>query len=86
MFDEFTMLDPGPLAEYVGFTEQEVEELCGRYQMDLAEIKNWYDGYSFPGESSVYSPRSVVNAMRFRKSAITGIRQKHLKHYSGILI
>ena len=35
--------------------------------MDLAEIKNWYDGYSFPGESSVYSPRSVVNAMRFRK-------------------
>ena len=39
MFDEFTMLDPGPLAEYVGFTEQEVEELCGRYQMDLAEIK-----------------------------------------------
>ncbi|MCC2728439.1 AAA family ATPase, partial [Blautia sp. MSK22_86] len=45
----------------------EVEELCGRYQMDLAEIKNWYDGYSFPGESSVYSPRSVVNAMRFRK-------------------
>ena len=66
-FDEFTMLDPGPLAEYVGFTEQEVEELCGRYQMDLAEIKNWYDGYSFPGESSVYSPRSVVNAMRFRK-------------------
>lgn len=67
MFDEFTMLDPGPLAEYVGFTEQEVEELCGRYQMDLAEIKNWYDGYSFPGESSVYSPRSVVNAMRFRK-------------------
>ena len=67
MFDEFTMLDPGPLAEYVGFTEQEVEELCGRYQMDLAEIKNWYDGYSFPGETSVYSPRSVVNAMRFRK-------------------
>mgnify|MGYP000284973810 CR=1 FL=1 len=56
MFDEFTMLDPGPLAEYVGFTEQEVEELCGRYQMDLAEIKNWYDGYSFPGEKFGLQP------------------------------
>ena len=24
MFDEFSMIDPGPLAEYVGFTEKEV--------------------------------------------------------------
>ena len=67
MFDEYSMTNQRELAEFTGFTEQEVEELCGRYQMDLAEIKNWYDGYSFPGESSVYSPRSVVNAMRFRK-------------------
>ena len=67
MFDEYSMTYQRELAEFTGFTEQEVEELCGRYQMDLAEIKNWYDGYSFPGESSVYSPRSVVNAMRFRK-------------------
>ena len=28
MFDEFSMIDPGPLAEYVGFTEKEVEALC----------------------------------------------------------
>ena len=27
MFDEFSMIDPGPLAEYVGFTEKEVEAL-----------------------------------------------------------
>mgnify|MGYP002566314514 CR=1 FL=1 len=67
MFDEYSMTNQRELAEFTGFTEQEVEELCGRYQMELAEIKNWYDGYSFPGESSVYSPRSVVNAMRFRK-------------------
>ena len=47
MFDEFSMIDPGPLAEYVGFTEKEVEALCQKYQMDINEIKNWYDGYSF---------------------------------------
>ena len=29
MFDEFSMIDPGPLASYVGFTESEVEKPCG---------------------------------------------------------
>ena len=61
------MIDPGPLAEYVGFTEKEVEDLCERYSMDPEEVKEWYDGYSFENVPSVYSPRSVVNCMRFRK-------------------
>ena len=67
MFDEFSMIDPGPLARYVGFTENEVKKLCEQYQMDMAEIKNWYDGYSFEKGISIYSPRSVVNCMRFGK-------------------
>ena len=67
MFDEFSMIDPGPLAKYVGFTEAEVSGLCEKYQMDMVEIKNWYDGYSFENVLSIYSPRSVVNCMRFRK-------------------
>lgn len=66
MFDEFSMIDPGPLAEYVGFTE-EVSELCERYGMDMQELKSWYDGYSFEGAPSIYSPRSVVSCMRFGK-------------------
>ena len=86
MFDEFTMLDPGPLAEYVGFTEQEVEELCGRYQMIWQKLKT--------GMTAIRSREKVRFTARVRlsmpcdsgKSAITGIRQKHLKHYSGILI
>lgn len=47
MFDEFTMIAPGPLASYVGFTEGEVKGLCGKYGMDMEEVKNWYGGYSF---------------------------------------
>ena len=39
MFDEFSMIDPGPLAKYVGFTEEEVSELCERYGMDMQELK-----------------------------------------------
>ena len=67
MFDEFSMIDPGPLAEYVGFTEEEVSRLCEQYDVDMQEVKNWYDGYSFEKAPSIYSPRSVVSCMRFGK-------------------
>ena len=67
MFDEFSMIDPGPLAFYVGFTEEEVKGLCEQYQMDMGEVKSWYDGYSFEKTLSIYSPRSVVNCMRLGK-------------------
>ncbi len=67
MFDEFSMIDPGPLARYVGFTEEEVRTLCEQYHMDMTELKNWYDGYSFTNAVSIYSPRSVVSCMRFGK-------------------
>ena len=67
MFVEFSMTDPGPLASYVGFTELEIKQLCGKYAMDFEETKAWYDGYSFDGEKSVYSPRSVVQSMLFHK-------------------
>ena len=65
MFDEFSMINPGPLASYVGFTEEEVESLCTQYKMDIEEVKTWYDGYTFPSDLSIYSPRSVVNSMLF---------------------
>lgn len=67
MFDEFSMLNAGPLAEFVGFTEKEVEKLCQKYEMDMEEVKNWYDGYTFEEVPSIYSPRSVVNSMQFHK-------------------
>jgi len=67
MFDEFSMISPGPLAAYVGFTEKEAEQLCNRYKMEIEEVRAWYDGYSFPTEAAVYSPRSVVNSMLFGK-------------------
>lgn len=66
MFDEFSMLEPGPLAPYVGFTADEVEKLCADYQISVDEVKSWYDGYTFD-DISVFSPRSVVNCMRLGK-------------------
>lgn len=63
MFNEFSMTNPGVLAEFVGFTEGEVEELCRRYDRNLEELKEWYNGYRFDKETSIYNPRSVVQAV-----------------------
>lgn len=63
MFDEFSMTNPGPLAEFVGFTEEEVAVLCKQYGRNLSELKEWYDGYHFEKAKSIYSPRSVVTAV-----------------------
>ena len=68
-FDEFTMVDSGILAEYVGFTGQEVKKLCDVYGIDFSEMKRWYDGYELDEEISIYSPNSVVDAIRMKKFA-----------------
>ena len=39
MFTEYSMTDPGDLAEYFGFTEQEVLGLCEKYEMSFEEAK-----------------------------------------------
>ncbi len=62
-FAEFNMLNAGRLAEFVGFTAEEVAELCAKYSMDLAECKRWYDGYRITKTLSVFNPKSVVEAM-----------------------
>ena len=45
MFTEYSMMAPRQLAEYTGFTENEVRELCAEYNMDYKDISDWYDGY-----------------------------------------
>lgn len=40
MFSEFSMINPRQLAEFVGFTEEEVSVLCDRYGMDLQELRD----------------------------------------------
>lgn len=63
-FREYTMIQPQKLAEYVGFTEKEVKELCERFDMDFDDAKKWYDGYSFSKVHSVYSPNSIIQAIK----------------------
>ena len=66
-FREYTMLYPDGLAPYVGFTENEVKELCIENQMDFDELKMWYDGYEFAEVGSLYNPYSVMMAVSEKK-------------------
>jgi hypothetical protein len=61
-FVEYTMLSPQQLAEYVGFTEPEVKNLCEKYDIDFQQAKRWYDGYAFRRVKDVYNPNSVMKA------------------------
>lgn len=62
-FDEFTMIDAGVLAPYFGFTEEEVNGLCEKYNKNYEEVKRWYDGYMLAGHH-IYNPKAVVSVMQ----------------------
>lgn len=61
-FDEYTMLDAGALAPYMGFTEEEVRELSEKYGRDFSEVVRWYDGYWLSG-LHIYNPQAAVSVM-----------------------
>lgn len=71
-FDEFTMLDAGILAPYIGFTEHEVKLLWQKYEIDFDKVKRWYDGYLLEG-IQVYNPKAVVSVL---------IKQKFKSYWS----
>lgn len=62
MFEEISMTRPGKLAKYMGFTKEEVEELCKKYHRDFDKTKQWYDGYLLEGRH-IYNPKSVVDSV-----------------------
>ena len=66
-FREYTILEPGPFAPYVGFTCDEVQKLCDEFHVDLEKMNFWYDGYTVKGVGSVYNPNSVMRAIEARK-------------------
>ena len=91
-FEEYTMIDPWDYGEFVGFTEEEVAQLCRHSDAELDKMKHWYDGYSFPGTGAVYNPNSVMKAIRRRRfdsywtetSAAEGLLEYISKDYNGL--
>ena len=61
-FSEYTMLNSRPITQYYGFTEDEVRDLCKKFDMDFDSTKAWYNGYLIDG-IHMYNPNSVSMAM-----------------------
>ena len=68
-FSEYTMLDAGQFAPYIGFTKDEVRDLCETYGMPFNEMERWYDGYDLSDEVSLLNPKSVVSSIDRKKMA-----------------
>ncbi|MDO4554463.1 MAG: AAA family ATPase, partial [Lachnospiraceae bacterium] len=66
-FNEYTMLQPEPLEEYTGFTEEEVRILCADSKLKFEELRKWYDGYVLGDNVHIYSPKSGMDAIRRRR-------------------
>lgn len=61
-FREYTILNAGEMASYIGFTADEVKKLCIKHNMDFDECRRWYDGYHLAGVE-IYNPESVIRSM-----------------------
>ncbi len=80
-FTEYTMINPEQFAQYFGFTENEVQELCLEKKADFDVCKRMYDGYIFEKPYDlmeqpdydgkpvihIFNPNSVVKAVTKRK-------------------
>ena len=64
-FEEYTILDAENLAEFTGFTDEEVHSLCDSYDIDYEECRLWYNGYRQFG-IDIFNPESVVKSIRKR--------------------
>lgn len=62
-FREYSVVEPGKLAPYFGFTPDEVAALAEDEDVDVEELKAWYDGYQIGKVSSIYNPYSVMEAI-----------------------
>ena len=62
-FHEYSMVQPGPMADCFGFTAEEVRELCAKHNMDYESLAEWYDGYQIGGCRELFNPKSVMAAL-----------------------
>ncbi len=62
-FIEYSMVEPRRMAQYFGFTKDEVRALASKHGMDFDELEKWYDGYQIGDELSMFNPNSVMQAI-----------------------
>ena len=63
-FLEYSMVEPGDMGTFFGFTQDEVKSLAGKHGMDFDELEKWYDGYQIGDVPSMFNPNSVMQAVQ----------------------
>ena len=91
MFSDYTMINPGSLAPFFGFTEDEAAALCQIHGMPFDELREWYGGYDLiecRADGDVHHrmlhPRSAAEALLRRKPAaywVQGVECAAMKNY-----
>lgn len=66
-FLEYSMTQPEPLETFVGFTQEEVQDLCRDSSLAFEDIRKWYDGYILGNHTHIYNPQSVLEAIRRKR-------------------
>ena len=66
-FIEYSVVEPGGMASFFGFTKDEVRALADKHDIDYEEMEKWYDGYQIGDEVSIFNPNSVMQAIRSRR-------------------
>ena len=80
-FQEYSMMKPGGMGEYFGFTKDEVNSLAEKHNMELEELEKWYDGYQIGNVSSIFNPNSVMTALMAQWCELLGPHRCHGSHY-----
>ena len=62
-FLEYSMVEPGDMGSFFGFTKEEVQTLAAEHGMDFDELEKWYDGYQIGPQPSMFNPNSVMQAV-----------------------
>ena len=66
-FIEYSMVEPGNMARFFGFTKEEVRQLSVKRNVDFDDLVKWYDGYQIGDELSMFNPNSVMQAVTRRR-------------------
>ncbi len=62
-FREYSMTIPGVLDSFFGFTSDEVTQISKQSEVNVNDLKEWYDGYEIGKQKSIYNPYSVMEAI-----------------------
>ena len=71
MFAEYSMTEPFEYAEFIGFTESEVKNLCDKYHADYDMMKSWYDGLKNSIVKMLAGEQVIINPERFQNDMTT---------------